>query len=268
MTLSIKEMLEKPPHLRPEFSERFKDPAVARAYLARPPYPAETFEILSGLITDTPRRVLDVGCGTGSISRAISPLVDSVDAVDFSPAMVETARGLPGGDSPKIAWRVGAIESIRLSPPYSLIVGGQSLHWTDWNVVFPRFRGALTKNGCLAVVDLEWEASGWRGAVAELIEEFSTNPDYRPYDMVQVWQKSGAFDKKGERKTTSATFREKPQDFVEFLHSMSSLTRSSMGEETAKRFDEAVLNVIGAQLRDGSVEIETYATVVWGSIPL
>lgn len=47
-----------------KLGEVFTDPDVARAYRHRPEYPPETFHVLSDLIVG-PRRVLDVGAGTG-----------------------------------------------------------------------------------------------------------------------------------------------------------------------------------------------------------
>jgi len=262
--------MEKPPHLRPEFAKRFQDPAVALAYLSRPPYPEETFSVLSSLVAGSPRIVLDVGCGTGSIARLIAPLVDEVDAVDFSVPMMETAKALPGGNSPKIAWKLGRIEEVALRPSYSLIVGGQSLHWTDWDVVFPRFRGALARGGFLAVVDLDNEPTPWKAEEDELVKKFSTNPDYRPYpphDMVADWERSGIFEKRGEKKTAPVPFYHTPEEYTEWLHSRSSLTRGSMGREKAAEFDARVALVLKKHVRGASVESLVFSTIVWGALP-
>src|SRR5439155_17899141 len=102
------------------------------AYRSRPPYPDELFEILAGLISDEPRVVLDAGCGTGEIARPLLGRVDRVDAVDFSPAMIERGRRSPGGDHPNLRWIVGRAEDVPLAPPYALITAGASLHWMDW----------------------------------------------------------------------------------------------------------------------------------------
>jgi SAM-dependent methyltransferase len=256
----------KPPHLKAEFAERFKDPAVARAYLSRPPYPAETFEILSGLVADTPRRVLDVGCGTGSIARFLAPLVDYVDAVDFSGPMIGAAKKLPGGDSPNIIWRISRIEEVALAPFYSLIVGGQSLHWTDWDVVFPRFRKVLSEHGYLALVDLDSEHMPWDSEIEEIIKEFSTNPDYKPFDMVAEWEHAGVFEKRGEKKTARVSFRQTLADYLEYLHSRSRLTRNSMGKEWASRFDAEVTRAICRHVEGSTVESNVFSTVVWGTL--
>ncbi len=64
-------MLHKPEQWAPEYAEPFQDRSVVQASRHCPPYPPEVFEILAGLIQaepESPRQVLDVGCGTGSIA--------------------------------------------------------------------------------------------------------------------------------------------------------------------------------------------------------
>ncbi len=47
-------MLPKPKHLGPEYAAQFADRSVVTAYRHRPPYPAEVFDVLAGLIAATP----------------------------------------------------------------------------------------------------------------------------------------------------------------------------------------------------------------------
>ncbi len=258
-------MVEKPRHLRPEFAERFKDPEVAEAYRSRPPYPPETFQVLTGLIGDSERSVLDVGCGTGNIARPIAAFVNRVDAVDFSKPMIDVAMTLPGGHSRNITWRIGKMEEVDLSPPYSLIVGGQSLHWVDWDVAFPRFKSILRPSGYLAVVDLD-DDSPWKEELQRLIAEFSTNPDYHAYDMVKTWQESGWVEKAGERRTSPTSFKQSVNEYVTFLHSMSSLTRNSMGKERASQFDNRVRGIVSRYLQGSGVELKIASTIAWGKL--
>ncbi len=65
---------------------------MVEAYRYRPPYPAEVFDILAGLVHGESRRVLDVGCGTGYIARNFVERVERLDAVDFS-LHIAWARG-------------------------------------------------------------------------------------------------------------------------------------------------------------------------------
>jgi predicted TPR repeat methyltransferase len=90
----------RPAFLGPEFASAFQDASVVRAYPSRLPYPESLFPLLVGLISGDRRVVLDVGAGTGDLARRLAPLVDRVDAVDWSDAMIALGRQLPGESSP------------------------------------------------------------------------------------------------------------------------------------------------------------------------
>ncbi len=50
--------IPKPRHLEAEYGAQFKDRSVAAAYMNRPPYPAEVFDVLESLVVGEPRVVL------------------------------------------------------------------------------------------------------------------------------------------------------------------------------------------------------------------
>jgi hypothetical protein len=76
-------MRPKPSHLGPAYAVQFTDLSVVAAYHHRPPYPAEVFDLLTTLIVDTPRVVLDLGPGTGS--RVVTVSVACHDTSGTSP---------------------------------------------------------------------------------------------------------------------------------------------------------------------------------------
>lgn len=82
-------MQPKPDFLGPQFATRFQDQSVVDRYHLRPTCPPETFSILAGIISDEPRAVLDVGCGTGDVARNLLDFVQPIDAVDISLPMME-----------------------------------------------------------------------------------------------------------------------------------------------------------------------------------
>src|SRR5262245_16109150 len=109
-------MLPKPEWFGEKYATVFREQSVAVAYQYRPPYPDVAITILAGLITHTPRRVLDVGSGTGYIARHLVDLVDHVDALDVSSAMIDEGRRMPNGDHPHLTWMVGRAEGAPLKP--------------------------------------------------------------------------------------------------------------------------------------------------------
>jgi trans-aconitate methyltransferase len=131
----------------------FEDEDVIRSYRHRPPYSPEVFAVLCELSAGSPRATLDVGCGRGELARPLAPLVERIDAIDRSAAMIEAGRAAPGGNTPNLRWIVGQVEDAPLNPPYSLITGGRSRHWMDWERILPRFQELLVPGGFLAIVD-------------------------------------------------------------------------------------------------------------------
>ena len=264
-------MLPKPKHLGPEYGAQFKDDSIVCAYYHRPPYPPEVFETLSSLIADTPRTVLDVGCGTGDVARPLAAIVDWLDAVDFSLGMIERGKRLPGGDRSNLAWIYSSVEEAPLDPPYALITAGESLHWMAWDVVLPRFADVLTPHGVLAIVERNWDGSSpITDRLRPIFRRYSTNRDYQPYDLVAELELRELFHKTGEKRTKRMPWRPTVDEYIECRHSQNGCSRDRMGRE-ADAFDDAVQKVLQdlcregiIELRDGNFELDVEAKITWG----
>ena len=257
-------MKPKPKHLGPQYGAQFKDKSIVEAYHRRPPYPDETFDILTGLITTEPRRVLDVGCGTGYLARPLSERVAAVDAVDFSANMIAQGKQLPGGDAANLHWIEGSVEKVALSPPYALVTAGESLHWLDWEVVFPRFRELLVPNGYLAIVSKRFSPVPWGAELGEIISHFSTNKDYQLYDLVEELTNRGLFGKQSEQETAAVPFQQTVAAYVESFFSRNGFSRERLGEGKAREFETAVTNLVRSYLSEEIFEIQVSGHLVWG----
>jgi SAM-dependent methyltransferase len=262
-------MTEKPTFLRPDVAAAFAHPAVAASYRHRPSYPPETFDILTGLIEDAPRAVLDLGCGTGFLARPLAPLVDRVDAVDSSAAMIAEGKRLPGGADPHLTWITARAEDAPLHPPYALITAGESLHWMDWEAVLPRLAGVLSRHGKLAVLTIGWrvavEDARFQQGVTDLIRRYTTYSEWRPdFDLVTELKRRGLFTERGRTETAPVPFRQPAPAYVESFHARGSLSWARMRPEDAAAFD-AALDTLTRQLVGDVVELAVHARVVWGT---
>ncbi len=261
-------MQPKPKHLGPVYAAQFQDAAIVAAYPMRPPYPAEVFEILAGLITVEPRVALDVGCGTGDLARRLAPLMARVDAVEVSSRMIARGKTLPGGEAPNLRWIVGTAEDAPLEPPYALITAGESLHWMDWPVVMPRLRDALAPGAYLAIVERGEESSPWRDALLQLIVRYTTNRDYQPYNLMSELESRGLFTKVGERRTQAVPFEQSVENYIESIHSRNGFSRDRMSLEDAAAFDAGVRELVAPHAHDGMLlRLQIPAEVVWGVPP-
>ncbi len=258
-------MLPKPKHLGPQYGAAFTDRSVADAYPNRPPYPEELLSLLRDLIVDTPRTVLELGCGTGEISRALAPEVDRVDAVDQSEAMRDVGKALPGGDHPKLRWVHSSAEEFDFSGDYALVVAAESIHWMDWEVVFPRMRDGLSDNARLAIVHNRSHRAAWDSrTLGGLAQRYSTNKDFVRWDLFEELGKRGLFDVERRLTTRPVWFEQSVDDYLSFWHSMASFSRERMAAEAVERFDEEARRLLAPHAKDGALRYEVTVDVAWG----
>lgn len=257
-------MQPKPEHFGASFAEAFKDQRVVDAYRYRPPYPSQVFDILSGLITDEPNVVLDVGAGSGDIARHLVYGVERVDAVDFSQHMIELGKRLPNGNHPHLQWIYGQVEDAPLTPPYALITAGSSIHWTEWSVAFPRFRSLLTPNGSLALIYRRTLPMPWDADLRKLRAQFSTRRNHRSLNTVEELKTRGFFHQQGEKETDPVPFFQSADDFIAGLHSRSVFSMEFMDQQQATEFDHQVRILLSQFHSDGMLPLQVTASVIWG----
>ncbi|WP_040336939.1 class I SAM-dependent methyltransferase [Candidatus Blastococcus massiliensis] len=97
-------------------------------------------------------RVLDVGCGSGTLARRLAATVPQVDAFDSSPVMLAEARvGAPANLSLQVA------DALTVELPedaYDAVVSVAVLHHLPLVEALPRMAGWLRPGGVLAAVAL------------------------------------------------------------------------------------------------------------------
>ena len=257
-------MEPKPAHLSGDYPKQFSDPSVVAAYVHRAPYPDAVFEQLVRLLAPGSRRVLDLGCGTGDIARRLAPLVERVDAVDRSAPMIALGRTLPGGDQPALRWIEGSAEDAPVEPPYGLVTAGESLHWMDWSVILPRIASVLAPRGVLALIERQ-SAYPWDTALHDLIVRFSTNRDFRPYQLVNELARRGLFTQLGEFRARPAASAQTIADYIESIHSANGFSRDRMSQIAASMFDRSVAGLLAGYADGDTIVRQTSAVIRWGA---
>ena len=258
-------MPEKPKHLSNEYALQFCDGSVVEAYVHRPPYPSQVFEELRALMRDAAHGVvLDLGCGTGDIARMLSPGVRRVDAVDQSAAMLKKARSLPGGDNANIQWIHSSAEAFTIREPYSLIVAAESFHWMDWYALAPKLKAALAPDGVMAlVIDRKYIDVPWQAELLPLIHRYSTNSDFRPYDLMRELQERGLFTFTGGCDTRPVEFRQSVDAYVESFHSRNGFSSERMGA-AAEEFDRKLKELLAQHAAAQTLTFMMSVSMAWG----
>lgn len=143
----------------------------------RPEYPAEMVEWLLG---DSRARVVDLGAGTGKLTRALVGRAETVIAVEPDPDMRRVLSELLPGTSVL----AGTGEDIPLRDGYAdVVVAGQAWHWVDPVRAVPEAARVLRPGGSLGLI---WndrdENVPWIQALSALLHEYGTSPDadYEP----------------------------------------------------------------------------------------
>jgi len=138
---------------------------VADAYeRARPGYPADAVLWLAG---ETPCDVVDLGAGTGKLTRSLAALGHHVVAVEPLPEMLDRLRAAVPG----VTAVVGTAESMPLPDDSTDVVAcAQAFHWFDHGPALAEIARVLRRGGRLGLVwNTRDERVPWVSELSELM---------------------------------------------------------------------------------------------------
>jgi ubiquinone/menaquinone biosynthesis C-methylase UbiE len=170
---------------------------VARAYeRGRPGYPDEAVEWLVGM---DPRDVVDLGAGTGKLTRALVGLghrVTAVEPLDEMRAELEAAL-------PDVHAIAGRAESMPLPDSSAdVMTSAQAFHWFDHDDALPEIARVIRPTGRIALV---WNSRDDRDPWMARLSEIIGNESIEESDVVPVLDSSGLF---GPVETAQFSFRQ------------------------------------------------------------
>jgi trans-aconitate methyltransferase len=256
-------MTPQPACLGEHNASAFQDLRVAHAYRYRPLSPPVVFDLLATLLVEIPRRVVDIGCGTGAVARHLGTMVEQVDAVEVSSAMLEQGRQLPHGDQPHLNWLIGRIEDVQLVPPDALMTAGESLPWMDWDTLLPRLQLLLTPHAMLVSLEIEDGHVPWREGLRVLIPRSSTIRDAQRLELVAALEPRQLFSGVGRHRTEPVPMLQSPAVYIESFQGRASRARARMPPEEADAFDHA-LRHLGSTVQPDQVELPIMVEMTWG----
>jgi SAM-dependent methyltransferase len=139
----------------------------------RPGYPAEAVELLVGeLGIGRGSRVLDLGAGTGKLTRQLVPTGAQLVAVEPVAGM----RGKLREIVPSVLALEGTAESIPLGEEsVDAVVCAQAFHWFDAERALKEVRRVLAPGGGLALIwNVRDESVDWERRLTELMRRYES----------------------------------------------------------------------------------------------
>lgn len=121
-------------------------------------FPPETLDRLEAHgIGLSGQRVLDLGCGTGTIARQMAARGCTVVGLDVDSRMLEAAGEMALVDGVEVDWVEAPAESTGLPDgSFDSIVAGQSWHWFSQDEAIAEVGRLLAPDGRFAVCGFDW----------------------------------------------------------------------------------------------------------------
>lgn len=167
--------------------ERAKMPAAPNPVLERRTVDNANQNLLKFLAPGI--RVLDVGCGSGAITRSIAEKVGPtgfVLGIDPNADLIEQARQNTG-NLPSLAFEQGDVYTFDTAGRFDVVTCARTLQWLAHpKEALINLKRLVKPGGCLAILDFNHEKLVWTPEPPEAMRVF--------YDAFLQWRQDAGFD--------------------------------------------------------------------------
>lgn len=130
--------------------------------------------------------VLDVGCGSGAITKGIAEKAGKARGIDTSESLIAQARK-NYSDIPNLEFQVADIHTFATPERYDIITAARVLQWlSDPKETLLKLKPLLKEGGVLAILDYNHEKIQWHPALPVEMQKF--------YDAFLQWRQDAGFD--------------------------------------------------------------------------
>lgn len=233
--------MNKPEHLGKHVADQFSDISVVEHYQNRPAYSDEVIAYLSQSLAMQKMDVLDIGCGTGEVSKPLAALGHRVTAIDPSAPMIATAKA----GSSNVRFLQSDIEHFGSEETYDLFVAANSIHWVDWPAAFANLKRMSRPHSKLAIVtggDLQ--VPSIQQALMQLVRAYSTTKNFSPYNIVDMLSEQGYIENVQVTSLPVAEYQQTAEQYVGAFHGRNGFSIERMGRQGAGEFDQAIFSLL------------------------
>jgi ubiquinone/menaquinone biosynthesis C-methylase UbiE len=151
----------------------------------RPSYAREAIDhVIATINIDGRDRVLDLGCGPGTLTLPFARLAGEVLAMDPDTGMIaEGRRQAAAAGVANIDWReAGSRELDQVAGPFKLVLMGQSFHWMDRDQVLRDLYGLIDDGGGIAAIapGERRPQESWEAEAARVVRRYMGEQPWHP----------------------------------------------------------------------------------------
>jgi SAM-dependent methyltransferase len=147
-------------------------------------------QVLLGVLPPSPASILDLGCGTGSLSVLLAEVGHVVTGIDLSPRMIEKAEAKARRHAVDVDLRVGDAASPQVSGTFDVVLS-RHLLWAlpDPGGAVARWADLLTMNGRLVLIEGRWHTGAGLAAdeVIALVSPHVADARVQVLDDAALW---------------------------------------------------------------------------------
>jgi ubiquinone/menaquinone biosynthesis C-methylase UbiE len=233
---------------------------------ARPSYPNELIDFIKTL-HDKPNIIIDLGAGTGKLTRLLAPLgAREIIAIEPVAAMRENLKTIP------IITKIvdGTAEHIPFEDhSIDMILCAQAFHWFANHRALAEFNRVLKSNGVLVLI---WNSDGhsgigWAASIHEYIDSLNSSctPRYKTMAWKEAFHDQNYFSELQHKQfsNTHRVTRDLALNRIlstSFVASLSPEQQTKLVDEVRKRLDNAE-EIRGVE----ELDINYVANVYWCS---
>ena len=234
----------------------------------REPYPVSFFRELSGRAgLHGYDRLIDIGCGPGSLAIGFAPYVKSCVGVDVETEMLEAARV----EAARAGVHVDLIQARIEDLPsdigrFQAVTIGRALHWFDREDAIAVLERIVEAKGWIAICGTRAHSAasqGWEGKFHDIRRAWSSDPDETRYRInLEDWFGGSRFRRVEDVEVTE-THQVTIQDLIGRALSLSTTSPEVLGERRPS-FEVAMKEALEPLSVEGVFEerVTAFATIL------